>query len=47
MKIALIVAMDKEFVQLRSLLENEKVETHRNLTFVTGNIGTNELVLLQ
>ena len=47
MKIALIVAMDKEFVQLRSLLENEKVETHRNLTFVTGSIGTNELVLLQ
>ena len=47
MKIALIVAMDKEFAQLRSLLENEKIETHRNLTFVTGSIGTNELVLLQ
>ena len=47
MKIALIVAMDKEFAQLRSLLENEKIETHRNLTFVTGCIGTNELVLLQ
>lgn len=47
MKIALIVAMDKEFAQLRSLLENEKVETHRNITFVTGTIGTHQLVVLQ
>ena len=47
MKIALIVAMDKEFAQLRSLLENEKAETHRNITFVTGTIGTHQLVLLQ
>ena len=44
MKIALIVAMDKEFAQLRSLLENEKAETHRNITFVTGTIGTHQLV---
>ena len=34
MKIALIVAMDKEFAQLRSLLENEKAETHRNITLL-------------
>ena len=47
MKIALIVAMDKEFAQLRSLLENEKTERHNNLTFVTGSIAHNDLVLLQ
>lgn len=47
MKIGVIVAMDKEFVQLKSLLENSQMEQDNHLSFVKGKIKQNEIVLMQ
>lgn len=47
MKIGIIVAMDKEFVQLKSLL-NEYIEEEKgSKTFVIGKLGNNNLILQQ
>ena len=40
MTIGVIVAMDKEFVQLRTILEQPTVERKNGKDFVLGNIGT-------
>lgn len=45
MKIGVIVAMDKEFAQLQTLVADKKEETKNGRTFVLGRIGNNELVL--
>lgn len=39
--------MDKEFAQLRTLLSGESTETRGGKTFVRGQIGTNEVVMMQ
>ncbi len=47
MKIGIIVAMDKEFTQLRSLLSDGHTE-HRNYKdFVLGTIARNEIIMQQ
>lgn len=47
MKIGIIVAMDKEFTQLRSLLSDSHTE-HRNYKdFVLGTIARNEIIMQQ
>lgn len=45
MKIAIIVAMDKEFQQLAALLSDAQEEQHGHLKFVIGKTGNNEVVL--
>ena len=45
MKIGIIVAMDKEFVQLKSLLSNSTVERYHHKDFVIGNIGEKEIII--
>ena len=45
MTIGVIVAMDKEFVQLRTILEQPIVEHKNGKDFVLGNIGTKRIVL--
>ena len=45
MKIGIIVAMDKEFVQLKSLLTDTTVERYHHKDFVRGNIGEKEIIL--
>ena len=47
MKIGIIVAMDKEFSQLKSILTEEKVERHGYTDFVGGRIGGHEIIALQ
>ena len=47
MKIGIIVAMDKEFAQLISLLEDSTKERWNHNDFVRGKIGNNEVVLQQ
>lgn len=47
MKIGIIVAMDKEFAQLRALLDKEQTETRNGKTFVRGAIGGNQLIMQQ
>jgi len=47
MKIGIIVAMDKEFVQLKTLLDEGRTERHNHIDFVTGQIGRSEVVMLQ
>ena len=39
MKIGIIVAMDKEFAQLKTLLSDSKTEHRNHKDFVTGTIG--------
>ena len=47
MKIGVIVAMEKEFVQLRQLLEStSQVEIH-GLQLVEGRMGNHEIVLMR
>ncbi len=46
-KIGIIVAMDKEFTQLRTLLDDCRTERHHNKDFVIGNIGDAEIILQQ
>ncbi len=45
MKIGVIVAMDKELVQLKSMLDNMTIERHHKLDFVKGNIGNKDIIL--
>ncbi len=45
MKIGIIVAMDKELVQLKSLLDNMTTERHHNNDFICGNISEKEIIL--
>lgn len=45
MKIGIIVAMDKEFVQLKSLLSDTTVERFHHKDFVIGNIGEKEVII--
>lgn len=47
MRIGVIVAMDKEFAQLKTLLEGGRTESRGGKTFVVGRIGGNEVVLSQ
>ena len=47
MKIGIIVAMDKEFAQLRALLDKEQTETRNGKTFVRGTIDGNQLIMQQ
>lgn len=45
MKIGIIVAMDKELVQLKSLLDDSTVERRNNKDFILGRIGDKDIVL--
>ncbi len=45
MKIGVIVAMDKEFIQLKSLLDNTSIERHHNIDFIKGSINDKEIIL--
>ncbi len=45
MKIGIIVAMEKEFVQLKSLLTESTVERFHHKDFVCGNIDDKEIVI--
>jgi adenosylhomocysteine nucleosidase len=47
MKTGIIVAMDKEFSQLKTLLDEPSTERHNGKDFVMGYIGTNEIILQQ
>ncbi|MDD7257093.1 MAG: 5'-methylthioadenosine/adenosylhomocysteine nucleosidase [Prevotellaceae bacterium] len=47
MKIGIIVAMEKELVQLKTLLDHEITEEHNGKTFYIGNIGNKQVVLQQ
>lgn len=47
MKIGIIVAMNKEFVQLKALLNHQQTQQHNNLTFVIGNIAQHQIIMLQ
>lgn len=47
MKIGIIVAMDKEFAQLKTLLIESQVERKNYKDFVIGKIGNNEVVMQQ
>jgi len=47
MKIGIIVAMDKEFEQLRTLLEDAHTERIGNRDFAVGRMGNNEIVMQQ
>ena len=46
-KLGVIVAMDKELAQLRSLLDDATTERHNHKDFVIGRIGNHEVVLQQ
>ena len=45
MKIGIIVAMDKELVQLRSLLDDSTVERRNNKDFILGSINGKDIIL--
>lgn len=47
MKIGIIVAMDKEFAQLKTLLDDTRTERHNHKDFVIGEIGNNEIIMQQ
>lgn len=47
MKIGVIVAMEKEFVQLRQLLESTSQEEIHGLQLVEGRMGNHEIVLMR
>ena len=47
MKIAILVAMEKELRQLRTLLSGEQTESVDGYTCFKGIIGTNDIVLMQ
>mgnify|MGYP002620362686 CR=1 FL=1 len=47
MKIGIIVAMEKEFTQLKSLLEEQHAEQHNGKHFILGQLGHHELVMMQ
>lgn len=45
MKIGIIVAMDKELLQLKSVLEDSTVERRNNKDFIIGSISGKEIIL--
>ena len=47
MKIGIIVAMYKEFAQLKTLLDDSRTERHNHKDFVIGEIGNNEIIMQQ
>lgn len=47
MKIGIIVAMDKEFIQLKSILTDTKTERFHHKDFVTGWLEDKEIILQQ
>ena len=47
MKIGIIVAMDKEFAQLRSLLSDSRTEHRNHKDFVLGTIAQNRIIMQQ
>jgi len=47
MKIGIIVAMDKEFAQLKTLLDEAHTERHNMKDFIIGGIGGNTVILQQ
>lgn len=47
MKIGVIVAMEKEFTQLKTLLDESRTERKNKKDFVIGNIGSNEIFMQQ
>lgn len=47
MRIGIIVAMEKEFKQLTTLLSSSVTEHHNNKDFVVGKIGNNEIIMQQ
>ena len=47
MRIGIIVAMEKEFVQLKTLLEDQRAEKHNSRHYILGMINENELVMMQ
>lgn len=47
MKIGIIVAMEKEMVQLRKILTNPKVDLYQGKEYVMGQIGDKEAIIQQ
>lgn len=47
MKIGIIVAMDKEFKQLQTLLDNPLSESDGIFTYVKGELAGNEIIMMQ
>ena len=47
MKIGIIVAMDKEFAQLKAILSNTETKHFNHKDFVTGRLGDKEIILQQ
>ncbi len=47
MRIGVIVAMDKEFAQLKTLLAEPREETRNRKAFTIGRIGANEIIMQQ
>jgi adenosylhomocysteine nucleosidase len=47
MKIGIIVAMDKEFAQLKTLLDESETERRNHKDFTLGQIGSNEVIMQQ
>lgn len=47
MKIGIIVAMEKEFAQLQTLLDERSVERHNHKDFVIGSIGDKQVIMQQ
>ena len=47
MKIGIIVAMDKEFTQLKTLLDEAQTERRSHKDFVFGYIGSHEIIMQQ
>ena len=45
MKIGIIVAMDKELLQLKSLLDDSTVERRNNKDFILGRMAGKDVVL--
>lgn len=45
MRIGIIVAMDKEFAQLKTLLDNATEERHNKKDFVLGRISKNDVII--
>lgn len=47
MRIGIVIAMDKEFARMRSLLDGEKEVAFGGQAFVVGQMGSNEVVMMQ
>lgn len=45
MKIGIIVAMDKEFAQLATLLDHQEIEVHSQNEFILGSVEEKDIVL--